>query len=188
MGDNYDSENNTQHYKVGYALDDDGFFRKACSDCGLEYKVEAGHADIQWSLSAPVERTMDIRAIPAEEVQASATETCPYCGSRSAPNENHTDEFMRHGRVILEREAVAPLINDLLATIDKAFTSLRNSRFIKVTTSGTGIIPPQRPIIGPEPNDMRRVELLCCNKRLKTLEGWTQTIFCPYCSAHLVLQ
>jgi hypothetical protein len=181
------SDDSIQHYKVTFALDHDSFFRKACAECGLEYKIEADPADLQWNLGSPVSRCTKAMRSNDDNDDEPHKETCPYCGATSPSNDNHTEEFMRYGRIIIEREAMAPLINQFLSDMDRMFSQFNNSSFIKLTTSGSGFVPPIRPIIGPEPNDMRRIKLLCCNKTIKTLEHWASTIFCPYCATKLIL-
>ena len=60
--ENQESDDLT-YYKLQFSLDDDGFFRRGCSYCGLHFKVKADPEELGYILSPAfrqIEKEYDI--------------------------------------------------------------------------------------------------------------------------------
>ena len=44
---------------------------------------------------------------------------------------------------------------------------------------------PPRPISGPEPPDMTKVEMLCCGRMIKIYDSWFGLEKCPFCETEV---
>lgn len=193
-----DDATEATQFAIQFALDDDAFFRRECSSCGLDFKVKIDPEDYG-DLLAPTFRQIEQEYGKTLSVagESSTDETrllcCPYCGSKDKSENMLTGEFSDYVRRWAYREVAYPLIQEFLEDISGQFerrslSSGKSFISIQVSSDNDAEPPPIRPISGPELPDMAQIELLCCHKSIKILEGWLSAIYCPYCSQHLVLQ
>ena len=186
------------HYKLGFSLDDDGFFRRACPECGLHFKNEVDAGDLNDLLSPAfkeIEEKYDIILSTNKDGQenvAPAKLGCPYCGHVDDPQNMQTDEFSRYFIRWAKRELVYPKIKDFFNELDRTFKQPSHSRSsglfsIEICLEHDDVTIPIRPISGPELPDMVVVELLCCDEKIKIATGWLDKIYCPFCSKELTL-
>lgn len=191
------SSKTTINYQIQFSLDQFGFLRRECTECGRHFKVKVDASELS-TLLVPafqhVEREFGIPLPlvdqPSEAFKAQLT--CPYCGhTDDAPN-MMTDELFAYVRRWATREIIHPLINKQLKDFSNSFSNNRghhNSGFFSIDISFTHHPSPLpiRPISGPELPDMKPIYLLCCHKEIKVNSNWFDTIHCPYCSQILVL-
>lgn len=171
MGNNYeekdDSSKTTINYQIQFSLDQDGFFRRECTECGRHFKVKISASDLS-TLLVPafqhVEREFGIPIPladqPSEEGKAQIT--CPYCGhTDDAPN-MMTDELFAYVRRWAMRELVYPTINKHLKDLSNSFGNNRghqnNGLFsLEISFTHQPSPLPIRPISGPELPDMKPI-------------------------------
>jgi hypothetical protein len=191
-------ESNHQHFQLTYSLDDDRFLRRECSRCGLPFKTVVNEADLSHLLSPTfkqIEEKYDIVLGTAAEDEEQAPPDqlgCPYCGQVDSPQNMLDSEFSNYVLRLLKREVVFPYLRDFQEHLAATFgrrTRSRNRGFISLEFSfqADPIVLPVRPISGPALPDMLTVSLLCCRQKIKILEGWKETIYCPFCQEQLVL-
>jgi predicted RNA-binding Zn-ribbon protein involved in translation (DUF1610 family) len=203
MNDHEEEENTSDevlHFSMQFALDQDGFFRRACSQCGLNFKVKSSAQDLS-SLLAPTFRRIENDygvILTADEEQSSQNAEadqlyCPYCGHVDIASNMVTDELDQYVHRWAYREIIYPKLKSLLDGFTDAFggsrRSSRDSLFsIEVSFEHDMSGVPLRPISGPELPDMVHAQLLCCGKAIKIADGWSSEIYCPYCGLELILQ
>lgn len=187
-----------QHFQLTYSLDDEHFFRRACSSCGLPFKTAVDEEDLSHLLSPAfkqIEEKYDIAlgAAAEDEEEPSLDQLgCPYCAHVDSPQNMLDSEFSNYALRLLEREVVVPLLRDFQEHLAATFgrkTGSRNRGLISLEVSfqADQIVLPVRPISGPALPDMLTVSLLCCRRKIKTLEGWMETVYCPFCQERVVL-
>lgn len=185
-----DSDPTDEHAKVKFGVsmstDRDGFLRRACDACGLEFKTEIDPADLQWALAAQCQRMgLEIGARDGESAPAGSL-TCPFCKHEAAGSEMHTPETVEYLRRLVYRDYVLPQINktfsDLEDTLGRGSRGRRPGSFsISLKFTHTRAPRPARPIHGPEGPDMAIVAFLCCGKRIKVPTVWWSIDECVYC-------
>lgn len=188
-------DNDVVNYGFSYALDRDGFFRRACPSCGREHKVKASADELAYVLD-PAFRELGLDLVAAREGtdgDSSTTEVfCPYCGHRSPLSETTTDELQRYVNNWVTREVIVPRLRDFASGLESSIGRRqgRSGGLFSIGVSFNADIPPlpPRPIAGPEPPDMKRVFLLCCRQEIKVLDRWYDGIVCPHCGVVAVLQ
>ncbi|MCA9945426.1 MAG: hypothetical protein KC449_18210 [Anaerolineales bacterium] len=191
-------ESNHQHFQLTYSLDDDRFLRRECSHCGLPFKTVVKEADLSHLLAPTfkqIEEKYDIAlgtATEEEEPPLLDQLGCPYCAHVASPQDMLDSEFSNYVLRLLEREIVFPHLRDFQEQLAATFgrrTRSRNRGLISLEFSfqADPIVLPVRPISGPALSDMLMVNLLCCKQNIKILEGWMETIYCPFCQEQLVL-
>lgn len=183
-----DSNRTDEHTEVAFGVsistDRDGFLRRACDECGLEFKTESDAADIQWALAAQCQRMgLEVGARDSESAPAGSL-TCPFCKHEAAGAEMHTTETVEYLRRLVYRDYVLPQINKTFSDLED--TLGRGSRggglfsiSLKFTHERAPL--PARPIHGPEGPDMKIVAFLCCGKRIKVPSAWCAIDECVYC-------
>jgi len=192
-----DEESSHHHFQLTYSLDDDLFLRRECSRCGLPFKTVVDEADLSHLLSPTfkqIEEKYDIALGTAAEGEEQATPDhlgCPYCGHVDSPQNMLDSEFSNYVLRLLEREVVVPYLRDfqeqLAATFGRNRGRNRGLISIEVSFQADQIVLPVRPISGPALPDMLTVSLLCCKQNIKILEGWMETLYCPFCQERVVL-
>lgn len=190
-------DHDVKHYSVTFSLDRGNFFRRACPDCGRHFKTAADPADLVHVLQ-PAFRQIepDFKAeTTAGQVIEAPSQTilhCPYCGHSAESSEMLTAEFEEYIKRYAYREMVLPKIRKMFSGLADSFGrhGSRSGGFIsfEVRFEASEDILPPRPLAGPEPPDMVRVKMLCCEKHAKILDGWKSSIFCPYCGIVGILQ
>lgn len=191
-------DSNLQHFQLTYSLDDGRFLRRECSSCGLPFKTAVDEEDLSHLLAPTfkqIEERYDIALGMAseEEEELSLNQLgCPYCAHVDSPQNMLAGEFSNYVLRLLEREVVFPALRDfqeqLAATLGGRSGS-RNRALISIEISfqADQIVLPVRPISGPALPDMLLVNLLCCGQKIKILEGWMETAYCPFCQEQVVL-
>lgn len=179
-------------YLVTYGLDRGDFFRRECPSCARQYKTKTDPEDLTHMLQPSFRQVgSELGGFEQEEQQAPQKLYCPYCGQYTKTDTTFTFPFVRYLHRYMQREFVIPLLRKFSSDLEDTFGRQRPRSKGLVSISfefkaGEITLPP-RPISGPEPPDMIRVHLLCCNKYIKILDSWTHSIVCPYCGANTVL-
>jgi uncharacterized C2H2 Zn-finger protein len=191
--ENQDLAEEPIRFSLSVSLDRDGFFRRACPSCGLEFKTESAPADFAWALDLQLRRVSDdIGVAPASVVEEPLKETlrCPFCGHVAESSEMHTEETVSFLRQTALREYALPKLHKMLAGFAESFG--RGGRgggggFLSISVSfkhEPSPLPP-RPIYGPDAADMMIVRFMCCSRSIKVAEGWTDIGSCTYCGTRV---
>jgi DNA-directed RNA polymerase subunit RPC12/RpoP len=118
---------------------------------------------------------------------------CPYCEHHAESSDMLTPTFIAYLRRHLMREYVMPMVNKTLSNLADSFGGTNRGRSkglisFEVKFEHNKPVLPPRPISGPEPPDMTIIELLCCGKKVKVLDGWYSLNLCPYCGVVVSIQ
>lgn len=190
-----DQSRSVETFHFSYSLDRKNFFRRACPKCGLEFKTKAEPGEIA-SILQPVFRQMGLEIGESPESDEDRDEVksyfiCPYCGEQSEASDFLTQDFNRYLERYVYCEVILPRINGMFEDLaDSIGYQKSGGGFLSIELSmefNRSLNPP-RPISGPEPPDMKIVDLFCCNKEIKIQESWNCEIYCPYCSSIEVLR
>ena len=183
----------TIQFDLSVSPDRDGFLRRNCSSCGRDFKTEIDPADFAWALSAQIRRvSLEIGVEPAEiaEDVDQASVTCPYCLYSAESSEMHTEETIEYLKRFAYRDYALPMLNRMFSDFADSLTGGSGSGgFISISISvDHNKLPlPPRPLHGPEPGDMKIVEFLCCGKKAKVAETWTEVSVCMFCGTDVAL-
>jgi hypothetical protein len=105
-----------------------------------------------------------------------------YCAFEGDDQEMHTDGTVNYMKRVILRECVVPKLNEFFSGLEDMFGGGRASRGpVSMRFEHTPAPKPARPIHGPEPPDMDIVEFICCAKKIKVSQGWTDIRLCPFC-------
>lgn len=173
-------------FAASISTDRDGFYRRACSSCGREFKTEVDPSDLQWALAAQCRRMgLEVGGDDGEETPPS-TIWCPFCSHEDASSEMHTEGTIEYLKRLVYREYVLPQINRLFSGLEDSTRGGSSSKggFLSISLEfkHSRMPLPPRPIHGPEPGDLKIVEFLCCGKRIKVSELWMDIPVCTYCA------
>jgi predicted nucleic acid-binding Zn ribbon protein len=156
--------------RVGLHLSQDsgGFVRRGCPACIRTFKVRSEAALVQTAFVAAFQHAN------ANELPALPARHCPYCGT-TAP----ADAFLtasQRGYI----EACAKVMSEQvrhqqLRYAEETLTQNPYLTFLPVRPPGM----PAEPL--PEPDDLRRRLLMCCDEEIKLAPEWRENIFCHYC-------
>ncbi len=146
-------------FAISLPVDSEGFLRRACPNCSLEFKWLARR----------------------EDGDTSSTEDyfCPYCGASAAPSDWFTSEQLR----FIEEEAVDRVIGPSLEELGESIRQLGRSSGGLFGIHGK-IESPERKQAAPvfEPDDMRRIDFTCHPEEpLKVDEAWAKRVYCLRC-------
>ena len=195
-----ETANDIKHFKLTFSLDDGQFFRRSCSKCGLHFKEQADAYDLSHLVTPAFKQIekehgiiLSTNSIEQESDSETKAISCPYCGHVDEPQNMLTDEFSQYFLRWTEREIVYPKIRAFYEGLDETFnrhsgTQRRGLFSIEMKFEHDDVSLPVRPISGPELPDMVKVKLHCCNRTIKIVEGWIDTITCLYCQKTLILQ
>jgi hypothetical protein len=182
--------NDQIQFAVSISTDRDGFMRYACPSCGRDFKTQIDPADLQWLLTSYCQRA-------GLEIGDTGTESCPphcfwcpYCGNRAESRQMLTEETMTYLKQIVYREYVLPSLNRTFAGLADSFGGRKQSGgFLSVSIEfkHSRAVLPVRPIHGPEPADMKIVTFLCCTKKMKISERWSDVPLCSFCGTPVSL-
>jgi len=182
--------------QLTFNVDRDGFFRRTCPSCGRDFKTQVNEADLVASLQPAFRQIgLEIGAELSGEREEEAQEHlyCPYCEHYAESGDMLTQTLVSYFERYAMREYVLPVVNKMFSNAADAFggigrgSSKGSISFEIIFEHHRSVLPP-RPISGPEPPDMTIVELLCCGKRAKILDGWHDLRLCPYCGTRVLLQ
>jgi len=175
---------------VSISTDRDGFMRYTCPSCGLDFKTEIDPADLQWLLISYCQRAgLEIGARSSKSSSAHFL-WCPYCGDRAESLEMLTEETMAYLKRIVYREFVLPQLNRTFADLADSFGGQKQSDgllSLSIEFNHSRSVLPVRPMHGPEPADQKTIRLLCCNKKIKISEHWSNVALCSFCGSRVVL-
>lgn len=181
----HDTSQEHIQFSVSLQVDRDGFLRRSCPSCGRDFKTEVDEAELQWELVSHCRRIgAEIGAVESKE-RVTDRLRCPYCGHEDASSEMHTEDTLTYLKRLTLREYVVPQMNKLFSGMQDSFGRGGHSGgLISVSWEfkHTRETLPPRPMHGPEPADFKIIQFLCCGKKGKIAEGWTQVDNCPYCS------
>lgn len=190
MDDESEEQSNAVHLAVSCSLDRDGFFRRACSSCGREFKTEAAPTDLQWALADQCRRHgLDVGETHGGP-EATSSLHCPYCGHTDRSVEMYTADTVDYMKRVVYRECVLPLLSNIFGGFEDSFGSRRRSSgpiAISMSFNHERDPLPPRPSHGPEAPDQKIVEFLCCGERAKIDEAWHGVERCIYCGTPVAL-
>ncbi len=190
------NEDDRKHFSLTYSLDRGDYFRRACPGCGRHFKTKASAADLVSAFQPAFKQQGMIIGLGHSDSEEAAADKapeymyCPYCGHKAEPSEMHTTAFIEYAKRYVMREVVLPQVNKMFSGLEDSFPKSTSGGFLSIhmTFEHHKQVLPPRPIAGPEPPDMLAVELLCCGKPVKILDGWRVPIVCPYCGTTCSLQ
>ena len=147
-------------------LDSDGFLRRECPHCELEFKVFVGDEEGE-------DQTADEEA-PVEGY------CCPYCGKRAPADAWYTKAQLEVGQAALSSEMDKLIERELGSTMRNLERS--SGGLIKASVSSSGAT--KRPRELEETDDMLRVDFACHpDVPLKVVEDWVTDVHCYICGA-----
>lgn len=114
---------------------------------------------------------------------------CPYCGHHAESSQMLTEDTVHYLHQHILREVALPMVNKMFAGLEDALggSRHRSGGLISIHFEHSRSPLPPRPIHGPEPSDMKIVQLLCCGKKIKVAERWDDVSLCTYCGIPLTL-
>lgn len=185
------TDEDSVRFSITFALDKDECLRRTCPSCGRDFKTQADSSDLA-SILQPAFRRMEteIGEISISAADGESTPQylmCPYCSHRAESGNMLTNEFQVYLKRFVIREYVLPKINNMFSDFANGLkSSSRSNSFIKfeIKADFENTLP-VRPISGPEPPDMTKVELLCCGRTIKIYDGWFGLEQCPFCEAEV---
>jgi len=185
------TDDESVRFSLTFALDRDEFFRRTCPNCGRDFKTKAEPAELSSILQPAFRRIEKEIGEITLSTEGGESETlylsCPYCNHRAESGDMLTSEFNAYLKRFVMREYVLPRINNVLSDFAQGLKSRSrsNSFFrIEVKADFKNTLPP-RPMPGPEPPDMTKVELLCCGRMIKVYDGWFDLENCPFCGSEV---
>lgn len=168
---------------VSFPLDDDGFLRRECPLCNRQFKVKPTSAE----LHSETERTA--HALLAKQSDSSSEEErgdeprdrwCPYCGQQASVTSWWTQEQVEY-LTVFARNIMARLVNEhFIRPMKRSFGSGQCGGLVSIEFKGDEM-EEQEPWIAPEPNDMARFPLPCCERELKVEGDADAPIHCFFC-------
>lgn len=143
-------------FSVSMPVDDDGFLRRECPHCLLQFKWHRG----------PTAEQPDGETDPAVYF-------CPLCGASAAANQWWTAEQLEYARQL----AVGPLLREAYGSAQEAFRRIKG-----ITISTSAFSNPNEPDALHEPNDMIIVAPPCHPwEPVKVPEDRLTQIYCLRC-------
>lgn len=148
-------------------LDDDGFLRRECSQCGRQFKLHPGPA------SAEAEGRSD----PAEL-------HCPICGQPGTSDSWFTQDQIDY----VQAQAMAAATDRMNEATKDLFKSFSGNRSLIGVTHSGGFDGPDAPAPVVEPNDMVIVSSPCHGyEPIKVPESRPEQLHCVVCGQAFVL-
>jgi hypothetical protein len=194
MIDEPQEESNTT-FNITVNRDRDGFLRRTCPLCGRDFKTECSAADTVSILEPHIQRVGAEFGVPLSaeapgdrKGKDHVTLKCPYCGRESETSDTLTEETLTYLKRFVIREVIAPIAKKLLSAIGDSFGGSRSSDgFISFEFRYKRSILSPRPIHGPDPADMKIIDLQCCKKKVKISENWNGMEACPFCKVQIAI-
>jgi DNA-directed RNA polymerase subunit RPC12/RpoP len=185
-----DTSGHEIQFAVSLKPDRDEFLRRTCPACGRDFKTQIDPADLQWELDSQCRR-MGVELGDSDAGDHTATRLrCPYCGHEDAGAEMHTENTIEYLKRLVHRELVVPQLNKFFSGLEDSFGGGGHSGgFLSISFEfkHSRLMLPPRPIHGPEPADFKIIDFLCCGKRIKVSEEWSDVAVCTYCGTRVVL-
>ena len=146
---------------MSFPLDDDGFLRRECPNCELQFKW--------W----PTPEEENVAEEAREEVEAYF---CPYCYEPAPPSSWWTKEQVEYIQQLAAAEALGPPLRSMKNNLERGNC---RSKEINIEVSVPDLSPPKSLT---ELDDMVRVDLPCHPEEpLKVDEVWEQEVACLVC-------
>jgi DNA-directed RNA polymerase subunit RPC12/RpoP len=189
--DDNEKENEQKKYSLTFSLDREKFFRRECPSCGRHYKTLVDEADLASSIQPTFrELGLEIGAQADNNDSESALPSfyCPYCEHKVSSDQTLTQQFSEYLKLWIFLEYIQPAWDNALSDLSNDPTSNSSGKFFSISLSYTKGVKDPRPISGPEAPDMKKVDLLCCEKSIKILDSWNSVISCTYCGRRAALQ
>lgn len=191
--ENNNSDSDVMRFSLSYTLDRDQFFRRECPNCSREFKTQVDEDALVSSLR-PAFREAGLEfGEDAESDDKPDTIICPYCEFEAPTSEMLTQSFASYLQRYIYREYICPTIHQMFSGFSDSLN--RPSRrstggffSIEITSEYSRSSTPPRPISGPEAPDLTKIDMLCCGKSIKVLDGWFYLSKCPYCATPVKLQ
>jgi DNA-directed RNA polymerase subunit RPC12/RpoP len=180
------TEDQSVHFSITFALDKDEFLRRTCPRCGRSFKTLTDPSDLASILQPAfkrIENEIGGITLSTDQEQELQYLSCPYCNHRAESGDMLTYAFQAYLKRFVVREYVLPQINKMFSDFADGLPSTsRSNSFmsLEVKVDFDNVLPP-RPISGPEPPDMTKIELLCCGKMIKVYDNWFDLDECPFC-------
>jgi len=171
----------TTEQTLHFPLDDDGFLRRECSLCKREFKVHLTREERE----PPADSVRKSFLIPederrgAEPKEEGGEHYCPYCGQAAGRDSWWTQDQVAYIHTAL-RNIAAQLVNENLIRPLKRSLGRHTSGPVTIRFEGREL-GQQEEWIGPEPNDMTRFRLPCCDREIKITEDWSGRVHCFFC-------
>ncbi len=177
-------------FAVSVSRDRDQFFRLTCPSCGRDFKILIDPKDLQWAMSSYCQR-LGCDLGPEDPDQASSTRLrCPYCGLEDDCVHMHTEETRTYLTRVINRELLIPFINKWASGLEQSIGGGARSGglfSVSIEVKHSPSLLPVRPIHGPEPTGFKIVTFLCCGKKVKISDNWTDVRVCSFCGAEVAL-
>ena len=162
---------------------DDGFLRRECPLCMREFKVALLPKEIE-DLHQKVMNSFLVTDADEEETDLGEDEDeemhfCPYCGQESPEGQWWTQEQLAYRKTIAGNRAADIINEEFIGPLKRAFG--RGSRGPISIGFEADEIPHKEEWIAPETDDMTVVHLPCCDRRMKILDDWSETVHCFFC-------
>jgi len=141
-------------------LDADGFLRRECPYCKRGFKVFPSDKEDK-------EKENDIVEL-----------FCPYCGQSADKKSWWTEEQLRYAKEIALKKVLEPELQEFGRNLE----SMSKGSFVKVKMERTSFKTPR---ISEDFNDMKFLELPCCNERIKFEENWKGNLHCIICGKNI---
>lgn len=185
------SDEDSVRFSITFDLDRDEFLRRTCPSCGRDFKTQANPDDLS-SILQPAFRRIEEEiggiSLSTSDGEASPQSlSCPYCNYRAEAGEMLTEQFMVYLKRFVMREYVLPKINDMFSDFaDGLGSNSRSNSFFRIEIKADfENTLPTRPISGPEPPDMTKVEMICCGRMIKVYDDWFDLEKCPFCETEV---
>jgi len=193
-GDNFAERKNAEggrvHFDVLVSTDRDHFFRLTCPSCGRDFKIQIDQSDLQWALGSYCQRVGYDIGLGDSRQRRPDRIRCPYCAYGGESVQMHTEETVAYFRRIIRRELVIPMLNKWASGLEESLGGGGHSGGLfsmSVEVKHSRSVLPVRPMHGPEPPDLKIVTFLCCGKKIKIADGWTDVRVCSYCGTEVAL-
>ncbi|WP_367356767.1 hypothetical protein [Mesotoga sp.] len=165
--------------QVFLPLDIDRFLRRECPYCKREFKIEVPdellrQEDEKFTAEYMVEAEENTQITQANEKEMN----CPYCGQVAPANHWFTIEQLSYIQALAMNWCIENLNREVLEKMQKRFSCRSRGTRMKFSKQK---LKTANAWINLERNDMRLIELPCCNVRLKILENWKEKIYCIEC-------
>jgi hypothetical protein len=156
---------------VSLPLDSDGFLRRECPTCELEFKwlpapSDHEHAGGETSTTAP-------------DTEPPEVYYCPYCAVTAPPDSWFTKAQVAAMHDLTRRELIDPELERLEREIKKLNRSSGGLLAIEARLERDESVPAP-PL--EDPDDMRRVDFTCDqDEPVKVLDEWDRPVHCLVC-------
>jgi len=171
----------TTEHGLHFPLDEGGFLRRECPFCKREFKVLVTAEERK----APTESIRQLFLTSDQDQWSLGDEGespeyhCPYCGQIGSRDSWWTEQQVEYINAVL-RNIAAQLLNENLIRPLKRSLGRPQSSPVSITFEGREIEQHEERI-APEPEDMTRFPLPCCERAIKISDDWSGPVYCFFC-------